>query len=304
MSKPDIGLRQGKLLCQMKHDERLAFFAEGLPIILDSARGFWAAAQQLSALPREADVLENHAEEEAAKILIVMDMVRCPQKLGASKMGDMVKWFYDHLARIIYANATSWKPMDMTQLREYVDKTRKAHYLEGDYGEYILPNFEISSRESRLYADIEAYEDRKPMWSAPQGFARSFPSCTPSSLALAEAFAALGIFRPEGLRATAEIWGALEFRDTQGFGDSRRLTKELIGRILEEKLARENAEQTHVDRIYNSWQLPMYNFDVSLTPVPLEQLQRERDGIFYDEMVTVHIPRPFRWRASRGSWAA
>src|ERR1700693_4570393 len=103
MRKLDIGLGQGNLLCQMKHDDRLDFLAEGLPIILDSARGFWAAAQQLSALPREADVLENHAEEEAAKILIVMDMVRCPQKLAASKMGAMVKWFYDHLARLIYA---------------------------------------------------------------------------------------------------------------------------------------------------------------------------------------------------------
>jgi hypothetical protein len=103
--------------------------------------------------------LVNHAEEEAAKILIVMDIVRRPQKLCASKLGPMVKWFYDHLARLIYANAASWKPMHVTQLREYVDDMRKAHYLEEEFGEYILPNREIFSRESNLYADIEAYED-------------------------------------------------------------------------------------------------------------------------------------------------
>ena len=120
MSKLDIGLRQGKILCQMNHNERLDFLAEGLPIILDSARDFWAASQQISTtMPREADVLANHAEEEAAKILIVMDIVRCPQQLCASKIGPMVRWFYDHLARLIYANATSWKPMHVTQLREY-----------------------------------------------------------------------------------------------------------------------------------------------------------------------------------------
>lgn len=283
MSKLDIGLRQGKLLCQMKHAERLDFLAEGLPIILESARGFWKASQQLGELPREADVLENHAEEEAAKILILMDMVRCPRKLGASKMGDMVKWFYDHLARLIYANATSWKPMHVTQLREYVDNTRKAHFLDGPYGEYIVPNSEISNRESTLYADIEAYEDKKPMWSAPKGFARSFPSFTPPSLALAEAFSALGIFRAEGLRATAEIWDALEFKDTQNLQDLSRLTQSLVAFIIDTKLASEMAEQSHVDRIYNSWQFPMYNIDFSLRHVPLEQLQRERDAMFYAE---------------------
>ena len=72
----------------MKHDERLVFLAEGLPIILSSANGFWSASQQLETMPREAEVLKNHAEEEAAKVLIVMDMVRCPKKLSASKMGE------------------------------------------------------------------------------------------------------------------------------------------------------------------------------------------------------------------------
>jgi hypothetical protein len=82
MSKTlNIGLRQGNILCQMKHDERLAFLAEGLPIILDSARGFWAASQQLSStMPREADVLENHAEEEAAKPLVRPRLSRSRQK--------------------------------------------------------------------------------------------------------------------------------------------------------------------------------------------------------------------------------
>lgn len=84
------GLRQATRLCQMRYDDRLTFLAEGLPIILKSSRGFWAASQQIKEISREADVLKNHAEEEAAKILIIMDMVRCPKKLCASKMGAMV----------------------------------------------------------------------------------------------------------------------------------------------------------------------------------------------------------------------
>jgi hypothetical protein len=61
---------------------------------------------------REAKVLEGFAKEEAAKILILMDAVRCPPKLVASKLNRIVGWFYDHLARLIYAEAVSWKPLN------------------------------------------------------------------------------------------------------------------------------------------------------------------------------------------------
>jgi hypothetical protein len=55
--KPDIGLRQAKRLCNMTHEARLTFIAEGLPIILKSAQGFWDASRSLKDRPREAEVL-------------------------------------------------------------------------------------------------------------------------------------------------------------------------------------------------------------------------------------------------------
>jgi len=155
---PDIGLRQARPLCQLPERERLLFIAEGLPVILDSANGFWQAAQRLDNHPRETMILRGFAEEEAAKILILMDAVRCPRKLVASKLNKLVGWFYDHLTRLIYANATSWKPMHLAQLRNYVDRERRGHYIEGYAGEYIIPNWTTYERESRLYADVEAYQ--------------------------------------------------------------------------------------------------------------------------------------------------
>jgi hypothetical protein len=282
----NIGLGQAARLCQMKYDDRLTFLAEGLPIILESSRVFCPASQQLKEMPREADVLKNHAEEEAAKILIIMDIVRCPKKLCASKIGAMVKWFYDHLARLIYANAASWSAMNVTQLREYVDNSRQAHYLEGNCGEYILPNSEIATREGKFYADIEAYEDDKPHWHAPSGYASHslFGSFMPPALGLAEAFSALGLFSVKGVRLVAETWNELEFKDTQSAADSDRLIKQLIGQINTRNLATDAAEQNDVDRLYHSWQLPMYNLDFSLIEVPFEKLQREREAMFYAEM--------------------
>jgi hypothetical protein len=104
MPRNEIGLRQARKLCQMSSPERLAFIADGLPIILASAQGFWAASRQLADRPRERDVLEGFAREEAAKILILMDAVRCPPKLLSSRLGSILRSFYDHLARLIYAD--------------------------------------------------------------------------------------------------------------------------------------------------------------------------------------------------------
>jgi hypothetical protein len=103
---PDIGLRQARRMCQLSEEDRLSLIAEGLPIILNSAQGFWKASRQLDRLPREAKVLESFAEEEAAKVLILMDAVRCPPRLVPSRLKTVIGWFYDHLARLIYAEAT------------------------------------------------------------------------------------------------------------------------------------------------------------------------------------------------------
>jgi hypothetical protein len=44
---PEFGLHQAKRLCQLPERGRLTFIADGLPIILDSAQGFWKASQEL-----------------------------------------------------------------------------------------------------------------------------------------------------------------------------------------------------------------------------------------------------------------
>ena len=83
----NIGLKQAKVLCQLPHQKRLTFFAKGLPIIQESADGYWKASLQLRGFPREAEVLRGHAVEEAAKALILIDAARCPKKLVSQHMG-------------------------------------------------------------------------------------------------------------------------------------------------------------------------------------------------------------------------
>ena len=277
----NIGLRQARRLCQMAHDERLAFLAEGLPIILSSAQNLWRGSRKLGKeMPREAGVLKGFAEEEAAKALIFMDAVRCPSCLIGSKMGKIVGWSYDHLARLIYAEAGLWRPVNMAQLREYVDSSRKAHVLEGYVGEYIVPNWSLYEREQRLYADIEVGESGALSWSDPIDTYSSIMDLWEEfqgPLRLTEAMSMLGIFTPGGLKATSEIWDQVEFADQERPADARRLMRELVNRLTQEELPSEKATEQHVNSLFTFWQLPMYNLDFKMIPVSMEELEAERE---------------------------
>ena len=153
-------------------------------------------------------MLEGYAEEEAAKILILVDAVRCPPKLVASRLNKIVGWFYNHLARLIYAEAVSWKPTHLAELREYVDRQRRGHYLEGNAGEYIAPNWAVYQRESLLYADIEAYQDGKLEWSSPRDPAYGhFGSFRPPRATRRRGLEQVGMFTPNRIESGVRYLG-------------------------------------------------------------------------------------------------
>jgi hypothetical protein len=87
--KISFGNRHAGVLCNMTRSAQLDLLAEGLPVTLRSAQGFWAGATQLVDHPREARVLEGFCEEECAKIMILMDLVRCPKKLASRRAGKL-----------------------------------------------------------------------------------------------------------------------------------------------------------------------------------------------------------------------
>lgn len=278
------GAKQAAAMCKMSHAERLDFVAEGLPIILSSARSFWTAAEKLPDNPREAAVLEGFAEEESAKALILLDLVRCPPSKADGRIGRIVKNFYSHLARLIYAKAQSWRPVNVEQLQEYIDRERQGHYLEGGMSEYILPNWSIYSREGTLYADVEQHEDGVPLWGDPARFSSARIQMRPSALTLAEALHAVGVFSRAGLEATSEIWGTVDFLAKEHDGDVRELTERLGARLDSGGLITEAATSEHVRWFYHHWQMPMYNLDFALLPASLERLQAEREAAYWAEV--------------------
>ncbi len=281
---PSVGLRQAQVLCTMDHKQRLAYIAEGLPIILSSAEGYWDAACRLKDMPREAEVLQGHATEEAAKILILMDAVRCPEKLVASKMGTIVRSFYNHLARIIYAETVYRKPINLERLREYVDSKRASHYVESDLGGDIFPNWSLFTREYPLYADIMCGDYGEPGWNTPSDDGMGFSLNLPPVLELARAMSAVGLFTLEGLEATSEIWDQMTFTELESHTDTERLTTQLLQRLDDERLLTAAAKQSHFKVLLNTWQMPMYDFDFSLINVSKEKLKDIQDGLYAAEV--------------------
>ena len=280
----DIGMKRGRVLSNLPQAKQLDVIAEGLPILMKSAGDLLAASRALGEHHRAATILEGHAMEEIAKILILFDIVRCPPQLRPSRIGPMMAWFYDHLARLIYIDAQDWKPVNAKQLQEYVDDHRKSHYLEGALGEYIMPNWTTLSRESMLYADIVTHEDGEPIWNEPDAVAPMFDYGEPSPRKVCQALRDMGAFTRAGLDIVSLVWSQTEFVDDQNWSDTRRLTHEMLLALEKAMLITEAAREEQLGVLYNRWQLPMYRIDFKPIAVPLSQLKAERDANLWSEV--------------------
>lgn len=274
----DIGLKQGRKLAAMKHADRLAFVSEGLPMIAESAQGYWSAASALPDCPREAEVLVRHAEEEAAKALILIDIVRCPTKLVADRAGKLMGWFYSHLARLIWADMCGSCVVDGAEIQSYVDLERRSHFLDGPTGaDWIYSNSKLHRREAQLYVDVEGGDDGRLRWSKPDD-SLGLSIFQPPSLQAMEGLMHLGVFGADGIRILAEIWSAQEFTLGTDHKEDERLTQAMLEALMAGGHFLSTATDTHVQALYRSWPMPMYNLDFSPIAVPIEDLRAYQDG--------------------------
>ena len=280
----DIGMKRGRLIATLSQAKQLDLIAEGLPILMNSAGDLLEASKALGDHDRAATIVEGHALEEIAKILILIDIVRCPSKIRQSRIGSMMRWFYDHLARLIYVDAQSWKPVDVKQLIEYVDSNRKSHFLEGAFGEYILPNWTTWSRESTLYADIITDEDGDPHWNQPISVEPFFSFYASFAWQVCNALQAMGAFSRPGLDIVSSIWGLTDFESDQKWSETEKLTYEMLIAFQDAGLITKDAQDDQVGILYNRWQLPMYRIEFKQIEVPLEVLQAQRDANFLSEI--------------------
>lgn len=268
----DIGMRQLRALANMPPEQRWSIIAEGLPILLSSAESLYAASRTNDENARVRDILQGHAAEEAAKILILLDYVRCP--LGMSDQAQrMLRVFYDHGTRLIYAVACGWRPTNVNELRTYVDRERASHYIEGYAGEYILPNSSLYDREARLYADLVRNDDGCFEWNDPaRVYSARIWDLRPSVLEVVRALQKLGALSANGLEIVHRVWSAKPFVGPEHATESNALIEKTITSLAEAKLVSDEAVQEDATIAYRHWQIPMYAIETKLSEVPLADL--------------------------------
>jgi len=267
-----IGMRQGAAIANLSQSTQLDLIAEGLPVLMGSANDLFVAAYDLTEHSRAAAVLEGHALEEVAKILILMDIVRCPEKQRSSRIGRMMRWFYSHLARLLYVDAQSWKPQNIRELQSYIDHSRQSHYLEQAMGGIVMPNWTVYLRESSLYADIIAGEEGILSWNEPAAQPFRYPALWDVCVSLRD----IGAFSRDGLDIVSKVWSQTDFNDIANRKNSDELTVEMLSSLKDAELITGESHDLQKQKLCHNWQLPMYRIDFDKTQINLEDLQNER----------------------------
>ena len=99
-------------------------------------------------------IVRELAEEEAAKVLILIDLIRCP--LSEKQRREITaERFRNHVPKRIYAMACSYVPFNTFQeLSAVVETESLPYYLDGpNNADWIFRNEILASRERQLYVD-------------------------------------------------------------------------------------------------------------------------------------------------------
>ena len=111
-----------------------------------------------------------------------------------------------------------------------------------------------------------------------------FSLMLPPVLKLAKAMSAVGLFTLEGLEAISGIWEQMTFTNLESSADNQHLTMQLLQRLQDEDILTATATQSHFNTLFNTWQIPMYNFDFHLINVSRTELKDIQDRILAAEI--------------------
>ena len=271
--------------------------AEGVPLIVDNATSLDESARRLFALEeyRASDVMRGFAEEEAAKVLVLLDAVRCP----AERRRETLKCFHNHLAKRIYALACSFPSIhSFDEFQGFVAEERRPYYLDGPNSvDWIFPNSIISHREQAIYVDYVrdiTEESPRHWWVAPLTLSEQFGGYrSPESVELCRAFCEAGAKSMEGLAVIADAWrGFVPETDTGREDLPERIANMLT--TLEKRGFR--ATDGAANAILSNWSFPLWPFDLTKEPkamTPKELREHRRLTIAWiEEMESRRDPPP------------
>ena len=268
-------------LIQQSVTDRLETIAEGIGYIVENLRRLQEAARVLhgAGQGQTSRIMKGFAEEEAAKVLILIDVVRCPSS-KQTELRRTVGYFDKHLAKRIYAAACSWRPAKLGELKEYAELDTRSYYLDGPKGvDWIFPNDVKARRERDIYVDYVkdvTEEDGEYLWMMPEADSGPrFRYFETYAVAAAEALCLLGAGSKSGLDVIRDVWRDCHPGLNSTSADLRRRIRKTLER-LDKRPDRPEVASARAT-VMESWPFPMWSLDLSKeSRVDLEELRRTR----------------------------
>lgn len=259
--------------------------ASGIDHLAANIRRLDAAAQRASRDGDEsiAPLLGSFADEEAAKVLILIDAVRCPQSCPSDRASTLKRW-RDHKWKGIYVRACEWRPVDLPELAGYIEQEMQPFYLDGPLDvDWIFQNEIKSERERNIYVDLvqdlteSEQSGQDPYWVTPQDFNSSIGGYRRSNcVEVALSLRAQGITTERGLARVATIWQPID-PEAMHVSDLFAKINETLSAVRQDlkALAVQEEDRPSPDPLAN-WPFPLWSIPEPEVDKPREALKTLR----------------------------
>jgi AbiV family abortive infection protein len=277
--------RRIRRLLELKRNQRFPVVGEGLARVGEHVAGL---ARSISTLKNAGDLkgaaaLDIICTEEASKILILLDLCRCMHKPNA-EFEKGCKYFYDHLARSIYAYVHEANPSRYSEVVGYVKDNRPSHYLDGpNDADWIFRNDLMRQRENTLYVDYEEVEPGKYEWTGPDPDLIYVPQrITKLVLSMQTA----GMLTEAGARVVSEVWKNSSFDENTRWEYCSERNLAVLNTLSTSKkeVTRELVAARHVIR--EKWTFPLTQLDLFLDrSTTIEEFQEQQNRHYNRTMI-------------------
>lgn len=276
-----------KDLCRLSDTQLFQEVAKGITFILENVERLDAAARKLSNTNdyHPAKILGGLAKEEATKVHILLDAVRCPSNRNEEKARTL-GYFYDHLAKGIYARACGLQLPTFGEFSQYIDREREDCYLDGPNDvDWIVSNDITREREDDLYVgyvcdDTQEDGNGKRYWKSPRVEMMDGYYSTPTIVHIANALHGVGATTAEGLTIIAEIWRPFEPRTETTAQELSELNNRTLEALSGRKLIVTD-DQEKILEIKCSRMFPLWPLDLRVRKInkaKLRKLQEDYDA--------------------------
>ena len=246
---------------QLADNALFEVLSEGMPLIVENAVSLDDIACGLYKDKKYcvSEVIRGFAEEEAAKVMILIDYVRCPR--NSKQRGQILRRFYQHVPKRVHAMACEYSSIaSFGELSELVEGECRPWYLDGpNQVDWIFQNSILEKREHGLYVDyVQDVTDTKGgyHWKSPSQKIHFFSQYkTSDCVRLAQALSRAGAASGGGLAEIADVWRSFEPVPETHYRKLRDLIVETLGRLIPRC---GDADEADVRFIVSHWPFPLW----------------------------------------------